>query len=195
MKVLSVIGTIGKIVGFLFIGLIVLFIVFILIMMMITKSNNAYKGDYKTTVKNDDSSAPEALVIYQPSKSDSKKIADQLAKGLNESGYEVTITYPGKHVSEEISQYSLLAFGSPVYFGKPSENLTKTISRMKDLTDKKVILYSVGKLTDAPEFEEVKKSLNGKEPDYSVKFSTKDNVEKQAYDMGIKVGKESREGK
>lgn len=194
MKNLTVIGTIGKVIGFIFLALILLMIIAIIYFVFISKSNDAYKGDYMSVLKKDDSSAPKALLVYQPSRGKaSSKIANELAKGLNDAGYEVTITYPGKHLSSDITQYSVVAFGSPVYIGKPSAALTGSMKQISDYSDKTVIIYSVGQSPEAPELDVVKECLNGKEPDYTKKFIAKDESKGQiAYDLGLKAGKESR---
>ena len=188
------IGMIGKVLGIIVIALILLFIVFMVIMAIISKVNNAYKGDYKSVIKSNAKDAPKALIVFQPAKSNASiKVAEQMARGLNEAGYEVTLTYPGKHLSSDLSQYSLVAFGSPVFFGRPSEAIINAAKQMKELPDKKVIIYSVGMADETSELDIMKQSLNGKEPDYKSKFKVNDEArDKKAYELGLKAGKESR---
>lgn len=194
MKKLSILGIIGRGIGIVFIVIIIIAIVFIAVSVYLSKLNNSYKGDFTSVISNSYSDAPKALIIFQPSRSKmGENIANELARGLNEEGYEVTLTYPGKHVPADLSQYSLLAFGSAVYAGQPSTMLTNTMKKMTDLTDKIVIFYSIGSMEDAPEFDILKESLNGKEPDYTAKFTSKSEQNKiQAYELGLKAGEEIR---
>lgn len=192
MKVLKMVG---KVTGIIFLIILILFIIMFVVMTVISKSNDAYKGDKTEILESSDSEAPKALVVYQPSKSTaSKDVADQLAAGLQAAGLEVTLTYAGKHIPEDISKYSLVAFGSPVFFGKPSAAVTDTIKRLTDYSEKTVILYSVGQLTSQQELDILKEALKDKKPDFTQKFVTKDNEKEQkAYELGMKAGKECRE--
>lgn len=193
MKKVSIFGTILRIFGFLILILVLLIIVAISFMVFVSKSNNAYKGDFTKTLTGSSTSAQKALVVYQPAKSKSSaEIAEQIAKGLQDSGYEVTLTYPGKHVSDDISAYSVVAFGSPVFMGSPSTMVTDTISRIKEYTGKTVILYSVGASEQAIELETLAKALNDKKADYTSKFIVNDkDKDQKAYDLGLLAGKES----
>ncbi|HEY5583258.1 MAG TPA: flavodoxin [Ruminiclostridium sp.] len=174
------------------VGVVVLLIVGMMIFMTIlTSSNNAYKGDYTNILKTTDVSAKKALVVYQPSRSkELNKIANQLAKGLNESGYEVTLSYPGTHLSADVKDYSVLAFASPVYMGQPSTTLTDYMKGIKDFSNKKVIVFSIGSVEAAPEFEILQKSINSGVIYKKIKFIAKDKGnEDKAYKLGLEVGK------
>jgi len=185
---------IGKILGVILIVFVALIVIGIVTMVIITKSNDSYKGDFKTDLMSQDSTAPKALVVYQPSKSNaSKEVANKIAEGLNSAGYDVTITYAGKHIDADVSQYTLISFGSPVFFGKPSATITKTIERLKGLAGKTVILYSVGASTESPEVDTMKKLFQDVTPKYLTKFVVSDDEKgNKAYDLGVKAGKESR---
>jgi flavorubredoxin len=191
---MKALGILGKIIGIIFLVFVLLIIVGLVTVTIITKSNNAYKGEYTNVLESSDSSAPKALVVYQPGKSKaSETAANQLAAGLNKSGYEVTVTYPGKHLSEDLSSFSLVAYGSPVFFGKPSTKITDLIKKQTDYSGKTVILYSVGGSVEAAELDVMKECLTGKKPDYTAKFLTNDTeLNQKAYDLGVKAGEESR---
>lgn len=175
------------------VGIVVLLIVGTMtFMFVLSSSNNAYKGEYTNVLKSTDTSAKKALVVYQPSRSkEFAKIADQLAKGLNESGYEVKISYPGKHLSSDVNDYSVLAFGSPIYMGQPSTALTDYMKEIKDYSNKKVIVFAIGSLKSSPEFDIFKESLISGEIYKKVKFIAKDKSDEDtAYKLGLEVGKE-----
>lgn len=185
---------IGKIFGGILIVFIALIIIGIITVLIITKNNDAYKGDFKKELKGDSASAPKALVIYQPSKNKtSGEVADKIAEGLNSEGYDVIITYPGKHIEEDVTAYDVISFGSPVYFGKPSAAVTKTIERLKGLPGKTILMYSVGGSNEMPELDILKKALQGAEPRDTAKFVVSDTERNnKAYELGVKVGKESK---
>jgi len=183
-----------KILGIVLMSIMILIVIGAATMFVLTKVNDAYKGDYQSIVTSSDASAPKALVIYQPSKSkDSDEIAKQLAAGLNSEGYEVTITYSGKHIDDDISEYTVVSFGSPVFFGKPSAAVIDTITRLKGLPEKTIIIYSVGKANEVPELDILAKSLGTKEADYMTKFQISDaEKDKKAYELGATAGRESK---
>ncbi len=192
MNRLSALATVGRTLGIVIGILFLLMVIMMITMVCIVRSNDAYKGDYKSVLAAANTSAQKALVVYQPSASGAPAdIANQMAKGLNKAGYEVTLTYPGKHVSGDLSQFSVVAFGSAVYAGKPSAQLTETMSRIKDYTNKTVILYSVGQMAEAPELDVLRKSLNGGKENYAQKFIAKGDAGQTAYDLGYKAGTES----
>jgi menaquinone-dependent protoporphyrinogen IX oxidase len=192
MNKLSALATIGRTLGIIVGILFLLMVIMMITMFCIVKSNNAYKGDYKSVLAAANPSAQKALIVYQPSASGAPTdIANQMAKGLNKAGYEVTLTYPGKHVPDDLSEFSVVAFGSAVYAGNPSEQLTETMRRIKDYKNKTVILYSVGQVPQAPELDVLRKSLNGGKENYAQKFIAKGDVGQTAYDFGYKAGTES----
>jgi len=184
-KILIIAGSLVSVVVLLIVGMMA-------IMLFLSSSNNAYKGEYKNVLKSTDTSAKKALVVYQPARSkEFAKIANQLAKGLNESGYEVTISYPGKHLSSDVNEYSILAFGSPIYMGKPSTALTDYMKEIKNISNKKVIVFSIGSLEATPESEIYEKSMSSGKIYMKVKYISKDKSdEDKAYKLGLDVGKE-----
>lgn len=94
-------------------------------MAFVISSNNTYKGDTVNTMAGKDITSGKALLVYQPSaRNTSAGIADQIARGLIDAGYEVTVSYPGKHMSPDVKDYSVIVFGSPVYMGIISDVLT-----------------------------------------------------------------------
>lgn len=183
-KFLIVAGCLVGVVVFLIVGVMAF-------MFFLSSSNNAYKGEYKNVLESTASPEKKALVVYQPSRSkEFAKITNQLAKGLNESGYEVTMSYPGKHLSADVKDYSIVAFGSPIYMGQPSTALTDYMKELKNLSDQKVIAFSIGSLKAEAEFEIFEKSLNSGKIFKKIKFIAKDKSDEDtAYKLGLDVGK------
>jgi menaquinone-dependent protoporphyrinogen IX oxidase len=132
-----------------------------------------------------------ALIIYQPGRSEfGTTIATNLAKGLNESGYEVTINYPGDFLSENLEEYEIVAFGTTVYNGEFSPVLGDYISAIKNIDNSKILIYSTGMMTDnTSELDELSKLLYRK-ADYMEKFlsNQEESEVKRAYDLGITLG-------
>lgn len=166
----------GIVIGVLFL----LIVIFAAVMAFIVSSNNRDKGEYSKVLAVPDSSAPKALVVYQPTISGTgKTIAEQLAAGLNAAGYEVTITYPAAKMSADISAYSIVTFGSSVYVGQPSSVLTKYMDRIADYSGKKVALYSIGSADNTPELDVLAACIKGNGEITKTKFKAgaKDNGE------------------
>jgi len=159
---------------------------------VVTSQNNAYKGDYKSILTINETNAKKALVVYQPGKSaDCKEIADKIAKGLHEAGFEVTLTYPGKHLSQDVQSYSVLVFGSPTYFAHTSKQINRSVSNMTGFSDQKVVLYALGNLNESPELDILEKLLNDKLAYKKLKFITDVKENNQtAYYLGKNIEKE-----
>lgn len=178
--------------GIIFGSLVLVGVLLFIGMGYIVSSNSVYKGDYKAVKQSNDPSAPKALLVFQPSMGEaSTQFAEQLANGLNKAGYEVTMSYPGQHLSSDISAYSLVVFGSPVYAGKPSQVIIDYMNGISDYAGKKVVLYSVGSMEKALELEVMAESIKGTKPVKAVKFlaGNKDSLA-AAYQLGLDMGKE-----
>lgn len=50
------------------------------------------------------------------------------------AGRTITLNTPGKHLSSDISGYSIVVFGSPNYGGSPGEALLNYMKRIEDFT-------------------------------------------------------------
>ncbi len=132
-----------------------------------------------------------ALVIYQPGRSDfAKSIAENLAKGLNDSGYEVTINYPGDFLSADLGDYDIVALGTTVYNGNFSPVLGDYVSNIRNIDNSKVLIYSTGMMTDNTSELEGLNNLLYRKADYSEKFlSNQQETEvKRAYELGSSLG-------
>ncbi len=142
----------------------------------------------KSTSDNPD----KALVVYQPSiTSASSDVAHSIAKGLNDSGYEVTLNTPGKHLSADISDYSVVVFGSPNYGGSPGEPLLNYMKQIEDFTGKRVFLFSTaGSAEGRLEFDKMEALMHGIKSDNIFKIAaaeTEKNIN-AAYEFGINAG-------
>jgi flavorubredoxin len=75
-----------------------------------------------------------ALIIYHPGLSSfMKDVAYAFADGLTENGWRVEITTASSQAPTDLSGYSLLVLGSPVYADGPSPTIKRHIERIGDL--------------------------------------------------------------
>ena len=168
-------------------GVILLLVILMVIMVLLMKSLNSQKSSNEKILKGRDSSAKRALIIFQPAITDvTATIANSIATGLNDGGYEVTINHPGDYLQEDISKYSLVIFGSPVYVGQPLKAVTDYMAKIQDYSSSKVILFSTGgDASNENELNVLEESLNSVKAYKKVKFITNNNEkEKNAYDLG-----------
>ena len=178
---------------FIGLGLVVLFIAAMLFFFVLIHSNNTEKGN-KTVILNTNS-APHSkvLIVYQPSlmTDSTKNIAYDLAKGLNSKGYDVTIAYPGKYLSTDLSSYKVVVFGSPVYIGQTSSVLNDYIKSVKNLKDQRILLFVTGGADDSEQLNSLEKLFTNTESPMkmSFKYNDKDNKTK-AFNLGAEIGKE-----
>jgi len=95
------------------------------------KINNDYVSGIE--VLNADGSET-ALIIYHPGLSSfMKDVTYAFADGLVENGWRVEITTASSEAPIDLSDYSLLVLGSPVYAGNPSPTIKRHLERMGDL--------------------------------------------------------------
>jgi flavorubredoxin len=74
------------------------------------------------------------LIIYHPSLSSfMKDVVYAFADGLVENGWRVEITTASSQAPTDLSGYSLLVLGSPVYADNPSPTIKRHIERIGDL--------------------------------------------------------------
>lgn len=177
-----------KILFTLFLGFIALIIVAILFFSSLTHSNNTERKYTINVLKAKISDSPKALVVYQPSKMSSltKDISYNIAKGLNNKGCQVTITYPGKKVSADISKYDIIVLGSPVYMGNTSSVLNDYIRRVGNFQDKKVVLFVTGANDDSVPLNSLDKPIHNTK--FTKKLQFKKGDETKAYNLGCKIG-------
>jgi flavorubredoxin len=75
-----------------------------------------------------------ALIIYHPGLSSfMKDVVYAFADGLVENGWRVEITTASSQAPTDLSSYSLLTLGSPVYADSPSPTVKRHIQRIGDL--------------------------------------------------------------
>lgn len=134
-----------------------------------------------------------ALVVYQPSMTPASfDVAHAIAKGLNDAGFEVTLNTPGKHLSSDISSYSIVIFGSPNYGGSPGEPLLTYLKRIEDFSGRRILLFSTsGSAEGRLEFDKIETFLKGVIPDNTLKLAASDTEKNKetAYQFGLEEGR------
>ncbi len=184
-------GKIFKIMKRVLISLIVLLVLVMLLFSWFVKGNSKDYGENSKVLKSDKVSNKKALVVYQPSKSKlTKKIAEQIAQGIKDEGYEVTLNYPGKHMTEDISQYSIIVFGSPVYVGGTSSTLDNYMKSIKYFSNKKILLFVTGAQLENNELNKMEKNLGKVKATEKVGFKNGMDDESKGYEIGKKFAGE-----
>jgi len=177
-----------KIAGKVFLGLIVLFISVMLVFAWFAKANSKKHGDNAKTLKSDKMNAKKALVVYQPSRGKlTRKIAEEIAKGINAAGYEVTINYPGEHMDKDISKYSIVVFGSPVYMGQTSSVLADYMKSIKNISNEKILLFATGGQLSNGEIDKMEQQLGSRKATEKVGFKSGKEEETKAYEIGKRI--------
>jgi flavorubredoxin len=75
-----------------------------------------------------------ALIIYHPGLSSfMEDVAYAFADGLVEGGWRVEITTASSEAPTDMSGYSLLVLGAPVYAGGPASSIGRHVERIGDL--------------------------------------------------------------
>ena len=184
MKILIILGKVLA-------AFVIIFAAAMLVFVWFTKGNSKDYGDHSKILKSNSPNSKKALVIYQPSRGGlTQKIGSEIAKGIYSEGYEVTINYPGKHLSTDISKYSIIVYGSPVYIGQTSATLADYMKSVKNYTNTKIFIFATGGQLNNGELDNMEKQLvNGKATE---KFGFKKVNEHDAYEAGKKIALESR---
>ncbi|SHI93346.1 Flavodoxin domain-containing protein [Clostridium cavendishii DSM 21758] len=174
-----------------FFTLIIVISLMISIFVWFAKSNNKDYGDNNKIMKSNRSNTKKALVIYQPSRFKvTDKIAEKIAGGIKDEGYDVTLNYPGSHLSNDISQYSIVVFGSPVYIGQISSTLTDYMKRIKNYEDKKVLIFATGSQLNNGEVDKIGENLSTIKATEKINFKNGNKDEDKAYEIGKKIAGE-----
>lgn len=172
------------------VGVIILAVV---VFAVVLSSVNASKGNHEEVLNSPQSAAKKALIVYQPSLSSlTGDMAHQIAKGLYDNGFTVTLNNPGGHMPSDLSTYDVVVFGSPVYAGKVSKALTDYMAKITAYPSGRIVLFSTGGMPDDTQELNEMAQLLGSTPIYKqVKFSAKDKDSSaaQAYSLGAELAK------
>lgn len=170
-----------------------LLIVTMLGMVMTVSSVNKPKGN-KESVLASSNQSKKALIVYQPALTNiTTNAARQIAKGLNDGDYEVTLNHPGEHLPVDLSKYAIVVFGSPVYASQVPKVLTDYISKVEIFSQGRIVLFSTGSVVnELIELDTMENLLKGAKAFKKVKFSAAGNNDndKLAYDLGRELAKE-----
>ncbi len=127
------------------------FFVFVLAAIVVT----AIVGKYVNSVVNNDvvsgievinpSGSKTALVVYQagwtPFPEDTSYA---FANGLAESGWRVEVTTASSQAPSDLSNYSLLVLGFPIYGGSPGPAIVRYVERVGDLHGINTVIIALG---------------------------------------------------
>jgi flavorubredoxin len=104
---------------------------------------------------NPQSSGPRALVVYSPGLSDfPQKMAEAFATGLASSNWSMDIVTASSQAPTDLTDYTLLVIGGPIYGGQPSKPVQDYMARLGDLEGLRIytLLTSAGENPQAEEF-------------------------------------------
>jgi|SRR5690554_315283 len=176
-----------------------LVIIFMLLTVGAVFAANKAKRDNEQVLPGKGETPKKAIIIYQPVLTKvTTRMAQQLAVGLNDGGYEVTLNHPGKHLSTDLFGYELIAFGSPTYAGQMTKALTNYMARVCPQLAKtkgealRIVLFATGGVDQTEEFDRLAETLAGLNVVKKVKFSpgSKEKNEQIAYDLGFELTQE-----
>jgi Flavodoxin len=158
----------------------------IIFMNNLTSNFNHSAGNHLQILKSADETSKKAIIVYQPALSDATaKTARQIAKGLNDSGFEVTLNNPGSYLSADLTQYQVVVFGSPVYGGKLSPVLLDYMKTSKIQPDQKVVIFDTGASNNSEELGSAASLLNKNKNINTIKFMANGrDTDTSAYKLG-----------
>lgn len=132
--------------------------------------------------------AEKALIVYQPGLTSAPAdAATAIGKGLNDSGFEVTLTNPRQDLSADISDYAVVVLGMPNYGSSVPEALSNYLGRIDSFAGKRIIIFSTsGGIETQYELDKLSEMLKGETPFSSAKYQFKDKetIMKEGYQLG-----------
>ncbi len=116
----------------------------------------AWKSNLETVTQlktiNPTSSGPRVIVVYSPGISDfHQRMVDSFTSGLVASNWSVDIVTASSQAPIDLTGYSLLVIGGPLYGGQPSKPVQDYMARLTDLNGLRVftLLTTAGNPRDA----------------------------------------------
>lgn len=86
-----------------------------------------------------------ALVVYDPGISgQSANVALNIAKELQNKGYNVNLVGINNEKSKNISSYDLIVVGGPIYAGKASASVQSYLNNLKPTNGTKIAVFATG---------------------------------------------------
>ena len=135
-----------------------------------------------------------ALIIYHPGLSSfMKDVTYAFADGLVENGWKVEITTASSQAPTDLSEYSLLAVGSPIYAGNPSPTIKRHLERIGDLQemDTVILITSGGNSTSDITMQQMAEEYNGTVKTVIEVFNQEPNEgNAKAVDLAEQAGRE-----
>jgi len=150
-----------KILVGLLVVLVVLFAGTMLMFRWFMTGNDQPKGSQPVVLEQSDAAAPQALVVFQPSRTDITETAAMgIARGLHNAGFRVVVDHPGEHIAGDMSAYTVAVFGTPAYVGTPSGVILSVLTRIESADQTRIALFSTGSVMETwVEMDTMKSSL------------------------------------
>lgn len=84
---------------------------------------------------------PNCLILYHSVTNTTARVAESIAEGLREAGYQTRLCNINKEACPDISNYDLIGFGTPVYFFQIPLNITDCIDNLPGLNNKRSFAF------------------------------------------------------
>lgn len=153
--------------------------------------NSKVFDDIYTEYASSQVNAKNAILIYQPSRTSfSEDVATDIAKGLNDSGCNVTLTTANDKLTKDLSKYQIIVFGTPIYMGQYSSTIKEYVKSIENYGEAEVFFYCIGMLESTGELESMKNLFKGQNLIEVVKISKSKCIEDKlyAYKYGCQIG-------
>ncbi|NLG04266.1 MAG: hypothetical protein GX567_10635 [Clostridia bacterium] len=149
---------VAKMVLFIILGLICIFIIFAVAMGAIYGKINKTEQANEEVVLG--SGEQQALILYQESKGSLvKRNMDRIADELIQKGYQVTMNHPRKDNGYQAEDYDVVVLASPVYARQISEPLC-AYADSQDFSNTKVFLVVTGLVESNDESKDLREHIN-----------------------------------
>lgn len=140
----------------------VLFLCFIGWWIWAVSANKIVHDDIYTEYESTEADASKVLLVYQPGRTSfSEEVATDIAKGLNDNGYNVTLTTANDKLTRDLSGYEMVVFGTPIYMSMYSSVIGDYVADIENYGDAKIVFYCTGMLENTVEFDTMKQLFDG----------------------------------
>lgn len=156
----------------------------------VISAGNIQHEDIYVEYTSKEAGAPDAIVIYQPGRTSfSQEVAEDLAEGVQDAGYNVVLTTPGDKFTKDLSGFEVIVFESPIYMSTSTKAMGTYIESVENFGAGKMYFCCTGMLTSTPEFEVINALFENKKLDglFKVDKGTLSETETYAYDLGMEI--------
>ena len=167
-----------NIIKIILIVLVVLIVVALALVIFTSKANKIKHKSNPINFKSKTDSTNNALLVYQPGRTSyAKDISMSIGENLSELGYDVLMNTAGDYLTNDLNNYDVIVFASPIYAGMHSEVIREYIQSIQKWGNGKVIFYCIGANSSTEEFNGVKEIFEKNKLDGLYKIHAKEDNE------------------